>query len=177
MSISKTLIVLFTATMIAACTENTQKNSTANRDGSNANAITCGLKTITLNGNTIAKIVHEDGTIHTGKSVSNNWSYDGKSITHGLMNETISCGNKAKSRDEIITELSGQFSKNPNSYGMNAQEAVLMSEYTEKLMRQDSSCHLLVGAAKSTSRQGMFYIDCNDRQSNTKRYWVSEIDF
>lgn len=163
--------------MITACNENTTKISTTNGDVSNANPITCGLKTITLSGNKLAKIVHEDGTIHTGKSVSNNWIYDGKSITHILTNDTISCGNKAKSRDEIITELSRQFSKNPNSYGMNEQEAILMGEYTAKLMKQDSSCHLLVGAAKSISRQGMFYIDCNDRQSNTKRYWISEKDF
>ena len=144
--------------------------------GANANTLTCGLKTVTLSGNTVTKIVHEDGTVHTDGSVSNNWSYDGKSITHRLMNKPISCGNKAKNRDEVITELSGQFSKNPKSYGMTVQEATLMGKYTAKLMRQDDSCHLLVDAAKSTSRQGMFYVDCNDKQSKTKRYWVSESD-
>ena len=30
--------------------------------GANANTLTCGLKTVTLSGNTITKIVHEDGT-------------------------------------------------------------------------------------------------------------------
>jgi len=145
-------------------------------NGASANTLTCGLKTVTLSGNTITKIVHEDGTVHTGGSVSNNWTYDGKAITHRLMNEPISCGNKSKSRDEVIAELSGQFSKNPKSYGMTAQEAILMSKYTAKLMRHDASCHLLVDAAKSTSRQGMFYVDCNDKQSKTRRYWVSESD-
>lgn len=144
--------------------------------GASANTLTCGLKTITLSGKVITKIVHEDGTVHTGGSVSNNWTYDGKYITHRLMNEPIACGTKGKSRDEVIAELSGKFSKNPKSYGMSAQEAKLMGEYTANLMRQDSSCYLLVDAAKSTSRQGMFYIDCNDKQSNTKRYWVSEGD-
>ncbi len=144
--------------------------------GANANTLTCGLKTVTLSGNTITKIVHEDGTVHTGGSISNNWTYDGKSITHRIMNEPIACSSKAKSRDEVIAELSGRFSKNPRSHGMTAQEANLMGKYTAKLMRQDDSCHLLVDAAKSTSRQGMFYVDCNDKQSNTKRYWVSESD-
>ena len=144
--------------------------------GANANTLTCGLKTVTLSGNTITKIVHEDGTVHTGGSVSNNWTYDGKFITHRLMNEPIACGSKAKSRDEVIAELSGRFSKNPKSHGMTAQEANLMGKYTANLMRQDASCHLLVDAAKSTSRQGMYYVDCNDKQSKTKRYWVSESD-
>lgn len=138
--------------------------------------LSCGLKTVTLSGNTITKIVHEDGTVHTGGSVSNNWSYDGKSITHNIMREPISCSSKAKSRNEVITELSGRFSKNPKSYGMTAHEANLMGKYTAKMMWQDSACHLLVDAAKSNSRQGMFYIDCNDKQSKTKRYWVSESD-
>lgn len=142
-----------------------------------ATTLTCGLKTVTLSGNTITKIVHEDGTVHTGGSVSNNWTYDGKAIIHRLIKETISCSSsKAKSRDEVIAELSGRFSKNPKSYGMTAQEANLMEQYTAKIMRQDNACHLLVDAAKSTSRQGMFYIDCNDKQSNTKRLWVSESD-
>lgn len=144
--------------------------------GVNANTLTCGLKTVTLSGNTIAKIVHEDGTIHAGGSVSNNWTYDGKSIKHRLMDDAIPCGTKTKSRDEVIAELSGNFSKDPKSYGMSPQEARLMGQYTAKLMRQDSSCYLLVDAAKSPSQQGMFYIDCNDRQSQTRRYWVSESD-
>lgn len=141
-----------------------------------ATTLTCGLKTVTLSGNSITKIVHEDGTIHTGDSVSRNWTYDGKSITHRLMNEPMSCSSTAKSRDEVIAELSGRFSKNPKSYGMTAQEGNLMEQYSAMLMRQDSACHLLVDAAKSTSRRGMFYIDCNDKESNTKRLWVSEGD-
>lgn len=144
--------------------------------GANANTLTCGLKKVTLSGNAITKIVHEDGTVHTGSSVSNNWTYDGKSITHRIMKKPIPCSSKAKSRDEIIAELSGRFSKNPKSYGMTSQEAALMGDYTAKLMKQDNACHLLVDAAKSTSRKGMFYIDCNDKQSKTKRYWVSQSD-
>lgn len=142
----------------------------------NAKTLTCGIKTVTISGNTITKIVHEDGTVHTGGSVSNNWTYDGKTITHRLMKKPISCSSKAKSRDEVIAELAGRFEKNPKSYGMTGQEANLMGKYTAKLMRKNNACHLLVDAAKSTSRQEMFYIDCNDKQSKSKRYWVSESD-
>lgn len=144
--------------------------------GADATTLTCGLKTVTLIGNTITKIVHEDGTVHTGASISNNWTYDGRAITHRIMKKPIPCSSKAKSRDEVIAELSGRFFKSPKSYGMTAQEADLMGKYTAKLMRQDNACHLLVDAAKSTSRRGMFYIDCNDKQSKTKRFWVSESD-
>ena len=145
---------------------------------SNANAktLTCGLKAVTVRGNTITKIVHEDGTVHSGSSLSNNWTYDGKSITHRIMKKPISCSSRGKKRDEVIAELSGRFSNNPESYGMTVQEAGQMRRYTAKLMRQDNACHRLVDAAKSTSRQGMFYIDCNDKQSRTKRFWVSESD-
>jgi hypothetical protein len=141
-----------------------------------ASTITCGVKTITLSANTITKIVHEDGTVHTGASISNNWTYDGKAITHRLLGERIPCGNRPKSRDELIAELSGQFSKDPGSFGMTPREASLMGVYTSKLMKQDPTCHLLVDAAKSTSRPGMFYIDCNDAKANTTRLWLSQKD-
>lgn len=144
--------------------------------GASATTLTCGLKSVTLSGNTITKIVHEDGTVHAGGSVPNNWTYDGKAITHRLMGKPISCGSKAKSRDEVIAELSGRFADNPEAHGMTAKEADLMGTYTARLMRQDASCHLLVDAGKSTSRAGMFYIDCNDRQATTRRFWVSESD-
>ncbi len=142
----------------------------------NAKTLTCGLKKVTLSGNTITKIVHEDGTVHTGHSVSNNWTYDGKAIMHRIMKNPIPCSNKSKSRDEVIAELSGRFSKNPKSYGMTSQEADLMRDYTAKLMKENNECYLLVDAAKSTLRKGMFYIDCNNRQSKTKRYWISQND-
>lgn len=141
-----------------------------------ATTLTCGLKTVTISGKKITKIVHEDGSVHTGGSVSNNWTYDGKAITHRIMKEPISCGSKAKGRDEVIAELSGRFSKNPKSYGMTSREADLMGKYTAKLMRDDNECHLLVDAGKSTTRQDMFYIDCNDKRSESKRFWVSEND-
>jgi 23S rRNA maturation-related 3'-5' exoribonuclease YhaM len=141
--------------------------------GINANTITCGLKTVTLNGNTITKIVHEDGTVHAGASISQNWTYNGKSITHRLMNDPIPCGTAPKTRDEIIAELSGRFTKNPKSFGMTSREAELMVAYTAKLMRTDSACYLLVDAQKSTSKPGMFFIDCNNKQAVGKRYWVS----
>lgn len=142
----------------------------------NANTFTCGLKTVTVSGNTITKIVHEDGTVHTGGSVAKNWNYDGKSITHNLIKDPISCGNKEKSRAEVIAELSSALSKNPKSYGMTPNEANLMVKYTTKLMNEDQSCHLLVDAGKSTQRKGMFYIDCNDKRANTRRFWISEND-
>ena len=144
--------------------------------GANANTITCGLKTVTLNGNTITKIVHEDGTVHTGASISENWTYNRKSITHRIMKDPIPCGNPPKSRDEVVAELSGRFTKNPKSFGMNAREAQLMVTYTAKLMRNDSACHLLVDAQKSTSKPGMFFIDCNNTNAQGKRYWVSLSD-
>jgi len=141
---------------------------------SNATTLTCGLKKVTVQGNQITKIVHEDGTVHTGASVSKNWKYDGTSIKHRLFDKSISCGNKPKSRGEIIDELSGKFTEKPSLYGMNQQEAEQMKAYTANLMKTDNACHLLVDAAKSTSRKEMFYVDCNDKSSNTKRYWVSE---
>lgn len=139
----------------------------------NSNTLTCGLKTVTVSGKKIIKIVHEDGSVHTGTSITNNWTYDGKSITHRIMKEPLPCGSLAKSREEVIAELSARFTKNPKSFGMTAQEAKLIGNYTAKLMRHYNSCHLLVDAAKSTSRTEMFFIDCNDKQANTKRYWVS----
>jgi hypothetical protein len=141
---------------------------------SNATTLTCGLKKVTVQGNKITKIVHEDGTVHTGASVSKNWKYDGASIKHRLFDKSISCGNKSKNREEIIDELSGKFTEKPSLYGMNQKEAEQMKAYTANLMKTDNACHLLVDAAKSTSRKGMFYVDCNDKSSNTKRYWLSE---
>lgn len=140
----------------------------------NANTVSCGLKTITLNGSNITKIIHEDGTIHTGRSISENWSYDGKSIKHRLIDDPIPCGNAPKNRDEVIKELSSSFTKNPKIHGMSKEEAKLMSEYSANLMRNDSSCHLLVDGAKSKSDSGSYYIDCNDKNSKTRRYWLSE---
>lgn len=57
---------------------------------------------------------------------------------------------------------------------MNQQEAEQMKVYTANLMETDNACHLLVDAAKSTSRKEIFYVDCNDKSSNTKRYWISK---
>ncbi len=139
-----------------------------------AQVLTCGLKKVTINDGQIRKIEHEDGTVHVGNSVSQNWSYDGVSIKHRLFDDSIACDSKPKSRDEIISELSGRFLNNPSSYGMNNDEAELMRDYTANLMKNDTSCYLLVDAAKSVSKGGMFYIDCNDKLANPKRYWVSD---
>ena len=38
-----------------------------------AEEINCGLKTITVQNGKIDQIRHEDGTIHSGSSVSDNW--------------------------------------------------------------------------------------------------------
>jgi hypothetical protein len=51
-----------------------------------------------------------------------------------MMNERIPCGNKTKSRDEVIAELSSVFSKNPKSHGMTPNEANLMGKYSAKLI-------------------------------------------
>ena len=141
---------------------------------SNAETLICEFKKVTVQGNQITKIEHEDGTVHTGESASKNWKYDGASIKHRLINKSISCENKVKSRNEVIEELSGKFTEKPSLYGMSQQEAAQMKAYTANLMIVDDACYLLVDAAKATSRQGMFYIDCNDKFSNTKRYWISD---
>lgn len=141
-----------------------------------AETINCGLKAITVQNGKLIQIRHEDGTIHSGSSVSDNWSYDGKSIKHRLMDDRIPCGTKPKSRDEVIAELSSQFIKNPSLHGMDKQEARWMASYTANLMKTDKNCHLLVDASKSTQRKGTFYIDCNDHSGNSHRYWVSHND-
>lgn len=141
-----------------------------------AETISCGLKTITVQGGKLTQIRHEDGTIHSGNSVSDNWGYDGKSIKHRLMDDRIPCGTKAKSRDDVVVELSSRFIKNPSLYGMDKQEARWMASYTANLMKTDKNCHLLVDAAKSTQRNEMFYIDCNDRTGKSHRYWVTRSD-
>lgn len=138
--------------------------------------INCGLKTITLKNGKIDQIHHEDGTIHSGDSVATNWGYDGKSIKHRFMDNRIQCGTKPKSRDEVIAELSSRFIKNPSLYGMNKEEAQLMTSYTTNLMKTNQACYLLVDASKSTQRKGMYYIDCNDNSNNSHRYWVSSSD-
>lgn len=141
-----------------------------------AETINCGLKTITVQNGKINQIRHEDGTIHSGSSVSENWNYDGKSIKHRLDDDRIQCGTKPKARDEIIEELSSRFIRNPTLHGMNKQEARWMTSYTANLMKTDKNCHLLVDASKSTLRKEMFYIDCNDHSGNSRRYWVSRDD-
>lgn len=141
-----------------------------------AETINCGLKTITVQNGKIDQIRHEDGTIHSGSSVSDNWGFDGKSIKHRLMDDRIQCGTKSKSRDEVIAELSSRFVKNPSLHGMDKQEARWMASYTANLMKTDKNCHLLVDASKSTQRKETFYIDCNDHSSNPHRYWVSRGD-
>lgn len=141
-----------------------------------AETINCGLKTIIVQNGKIDQIKHEDGTIHSGSSVSDNWGYDGKSIKHRLVDDRISCGTKPKSRVEIIAELSSRFVKNPSLHGMDKQEARWMTSYTANLMKTDKNCHLLVDASKSTQRKDTFYIDCNDHSGNSRRYWVSRSD-
>lgn len=145
----------------------------ASAQAAKAETIDCGLKTIIVQNGKLTQIKHEDGTIHSGSSVSDNWGYDGKSIKHRLMDDRIPCGTKPKSRDEVIAELSSRFIKNPSLYGMDKQEAKWMASYTTNLMKTDKNCHLLVDAAKSTQRKETYYIDCNDHSGNSHRYWVS----
>lgn len=141
-----------------------------------AETISCGLKRIDVQNGKINRIEHEDGTVHTGNSINDNWSYDGKSIKHRLIDEPIACGTKPKTRSEIIGELSSKFNKNPSLYGMNKQEAQWMSKYTLNLMKSDKNCHLLVDGAKSINRNEMFYIDCNNSSGQSSRFWVSRED-
>lgn len=132
----------------------------------------CGFKTVTIVNGKVTQIIHEDGTVHQGVNVASNWSYDGKSIKH-LKGEEISCGNVAKTRDEVIKELSSRFKIKPEINGMDQQEGELMAQYTLEMMQKNPACFLVVDASKSTSREGMFYIDCNDQDHNKHRYWVS----
>lgn len=148
----------------------------ASAHAAKAEKFNCGLKTISVQNGKIEQIQHEDGTIHSSNSVSDNWGYDGKSIKHRLMDERIPCGTKPKSRDEVVAELSSRFTKNPSLHGMRKQEARWMNRYTANLMNTDKNCHLLVDASKSTHREEMFYIDCNDHSGNSRRYWVSRDD-
>jgi len=141
-----------------------------------AETINCGLKTIIVQNGKIVQIRHEDGTIHSGASITDNWLYDKKSIKHRLMDERISCGTKSKSRNEIIRELSSRFIENPSLHGMSKKEAKWMISYTANLMKTDKNCHLLVDASKSMHRKEMFYIDCNDSSGKQHRYWVSSAD-
>lgn len=141
-----------------------------------AETLNCGLKKINVQNGKINEITHEDGTVHSGNSISDNWTYDGKSIKHRIMDEKIQCGSKAKSRNEIIDELASRFIKNPAIHGMNKQEAQFMTNYTANLMRTDENCNLLVDASKSTQRKDMFFIDCNDKVGNPNRYWVPASD-
>lgn len=141
-----------------------------------ADTIHCGLKTIIVQNGKINQITHEDGTIHSGSSISENWAYDGKSIKHRLFDESIQCNTKPKTRNEIIEELSSRFIKNPSIHGMDKQEARWMTSYTSNLMQTDKNCHLLVDGSKSTQRKNTFFIDCNDQSGSPNRYWVSRDD-
>lgn len=141
-----------------------------------AETIHCGLKTITVQNGKITHLRHEDGTVHSGSAVADNWSYNGKSIKNRYDDKPIQCGTKPKSRDEIISELSSRFVANPKLYGMDKQEAKWMMSYTSNLMITDKNCHLLVDAAKSSQRKDTFYIDCNNQSGQSRRYWVSRND-
>jgi hypothetical protein len=141
-----------------------------------AEVLSCGLKTVTLKENKIIQIRHEDGTVHRGSSISSNWDYDGNAIRHIHFGDVIPCGTKPKTRQEIISELSSRFIEDPHIYNMNKQEAKWMTEYTARMMTSDLGCHLIITAAKSTQRKGMFYIDCNNKVSKPRRYWVSSND-
>ena len=146
--------------------------------GNNATAevITCGPKTITVEGGKLVRIKHEDGTVHSGGSVSRNWVYDGKSIKHNLLDNKIPCGTKPMTREETVASLSKRFSENPSLYGLNAKEGQAMTAYAARLMNSSSTCHLLVDGAKSTQRAGMYWIDCNDKSGTSRRHWISEGD-
>lgn len=146
--------------------------------GSNVTAeeITCGPKTITVEGGKLVRIKHEDGTVHSGGSVSRNWVYDGKSIMHNLLKKKIPCGTKPMTRGETVASLSKRFSENPSSYGLSAKEGQAMTAYAARLMNSSGTCHLLVDGAKSTQRAGMYWIDCNDKSGTSRRHWISERD-
>lgn len=135
--------------------------------------LSCGFKTVSFLNGKITQIIHEDGTIH--QDVSNNWSYDGKAIKHSL-GEVIPCGNVAKTRDEVINELSSRIKNEPELNGMDQSEADLMAEYTSELMKVEPYCYWVIGAVKSKTKDNMFFIDCNDQSSKFHRYWISNED-
>jgi hypothetical protein len=142
-----------------------------------AEVLHCGLKTVTINSGKIQKIRHEDGTVHTGGSVSRNWTFDGKSIKHRMDVKSIQCSRgKAPDRKTVISQLAARFTDDPSLYGLSKAEASQMKDYTTRLMTEKNECHLLIDAAKSTGRAGMFYIDCNDQKGNSHRFWISNDD-
>jgi hypothetical protein len=142
-----------------------------------AEVLHCGLKTVTVNGGKIQKIRHEDGTVHTGDSVSRNWTFDGKSIKHRFHDKSIQCSTgKAPDRKTIISQLAARFADDPSLYGLSKAEGSQMKDYTTRLMTEKNECHLLIDAAKSTGRAGMYYVDCNDQKGKSHRFWISRDD-
>jgi hypothetical protein len=103
--------------------------------------INCGLQKVKVDNGKVVWIQHEDGSAQSGIGVSSNWTYDGRSIKHRLMDEGIPCGTKEKTREEVIKELSSRFAEKPSLYSLTKAEGTWMAEYTAKLMRSDSSCH------------------------------------
>ncbi|MBV5336985.1 MAG: hypothetical protein J0653_03105, partial [Deltaproteobacteria bacterium] len=141
-----------------------------------AETIHCGNKTIVVQDGKLTQITHEDGSTHSGGSISENWQYNGKSIKHRLDTKAIPCGTKPKSRDELSAESAAKFTQNPSLYGLSVGEAKLLSKYARKLMAMDSTCVFLVDGAKSTQRKDMYYIDCRDVRGEVQRRWLSRGD-
>ena len=141
-----------------------------------AETVHCGNKTIVVQDGKLTQITHEDGSIHTGDSVSENWQYNGKSIKHRLETKAIPCGTKPRSKDELAAESAAKFTQNPTLHGLSAREAKLLSTYARKLMAADPTCAYLVDGAKSTQRKDMYYLDCRDQQGEVQRRWLSRGD-
>ena len=139
-----------------------------------AQELTCGLKQVTIENGKIARIRHEDGTVHEGaERLSRYWSYDGKSIRHSLLAKELPCSSSAPSRAQIVEDLSSKYRKKPSRHNMSSVEGELMAVYTKRLMENSRHCHSVIDAAKSTSRAGMFFIDCNDVDAKRSRIWLS----
>lgn len=152
---------------------------TLNYSNASAKVLSCGPKAVEVSGNRIVSIRHEDGSVHRGRSVSDNWTFDGRSIVHRLIREPILCSDetpKTITREDVIQRLSRPFANHPARYGMSQEEGEQMARYTENLMRTDQDCYRATDAAKSTSRPGMFYIDCTNQADQIRRFWISSSD-
>lgn len=136
----------------------------------NSKTLNCGPKEITLSGEKIVKIVHEDGTIHRG-NVSKNWKYDGSSITHKYIGDRLICGGEGKSREEKISDRSNDLLDTRNR-GYTYSEALLLRDYTANLMQEENECYLVIDAAKSKNQPDKFYIDCASEDGLRSRHWV-----
>ena len=136
--------------------------------------LSCGVKKIRVENGKLARITHEDGTIHAGVAkLAKNWNFNGKGIKHRLFGDRIPCSTSGPSRSEIVATVAKRYTDDPDLYGMNTGEGRAMSALVSKLMKNDPGCFNVADAAKSTSRANSFFIDCRSKAGKSSRRWVT----